>query len=215
LKILKIRAVNKFLMGDESFVMNKDGSPLKEFTAGDYRTVGLNYDLTVKNKETVFNILPKDKAASSENYLTIKLSDYASLKEDIPTPKLKIIAKHMAKIIGVDEIEVEDDDFMLPWFKIEEKPSEDEKLDRQYSASPFFTREQAERQIEFLKKSSETEKFPFNPNSLEIEQCDEYERFTLTLSQMIEYIETFGIKFNLPEFLEQKKGAIAANKFGF
>lgn len=212
--IVDTRNLHKFLMGDEQFVLDKQGEPVKEFTAGEYKTVGLNYDLTAKFKEVIFNILDSRKESESSDCFTIRLADYRKLKEKLPNEKLKVIASHMQKVIGA-EVELEDNEFLMPWFNIQEQDSDDSKFDQPYSAKPFFTREQAERQIEFLKKSAETEKFPFNVNKLAIEECSGYERFSLSLSQLIEYIEAFGIKFNLPEFLEQKKGAIAAKKFGF
>ena len=131
----------------------------------------------------------------------------------------KLVVKDKdGKEISDHKYDKDDDKFKIPWFRIMNGEAHGDKrsvIEKGYSAEPFFTREQAEKQIENLKKQTSDEKFPFNPNELEIEECDEYDQFELSLAQLIEYIEEFGIKFNLPEFLEQKKGAIAAKKFGF
>ena len=224
-KIYDNRSSSKFLRGDESVVLTESGDPVKEFRAGMYKFTDLNYDLTKSLKATVINIVQDDAVGDyydlkkGVKVYCIKLADFLVLKEKIQLEKLKVIATHMSKVIGADvKYDKDDDKFKIPWFRIMNGEAHGDKrsvIEKGYSAEPFFTREQAEKQIENLKKQTSDEKFPFNPNELEIEECDEYDQFELSLAQLIEYIEEFGIKFNLPEFLEQKKGAIAAKKFGF
>jgi len=42
-----------------------------------------------------------------------------------------------------------------------------------------------------------------------------HQRYELSFAQLIEYAKSFGIDFNLAEFMEKHKGGVAAKKFGF
>lgn len=202
----------KFLEDDEPFVMDNEGKT-KENSSGIYRLGGYNYDLTEKFKTTVVSIYEKTKSFKYENCLNVRLKDFEGKNENLPEETLEVIAKHMSKVIGA-KVAVDDGEFIIPYFVVISVAGDRPPLNIAYKAGPFFTSEQAEKHIASMKDMAKQERLPFDIDSLKIDPGHKG-KFNLTYGQLVEYVKSFGIDFDLAKFTEEKKGAIASKRFGF
>jgi hypothetical protein len=204
----------KFLRGNEKFIMNSDGENVEKFESGKYFPRGYNYELSKKLKTSIIDIYEESKKFDTDDCLSVRLNDLAKQKEDLPEETLEIVAEKISKIVGA-HVEVKDSQFRMPWFSVKgPDQTSDSPFTQKHTAEPFFTYEQAEKHIEFIKDMSKKERLPFDVKNIKVEKCNEYQAYRLTFAQLIEYAKIFGLDFNLEEFIEKNKGGIAATKFG-
>jgi hypothetical protein len=218
------RTMDKFFLGDEDFAMNKDGESLDEFKPGVYSLAALNFNLTVKEGEPVVYCVPliskySEKDLSSKDAFFAPISKCKDLQDSYTPEQFKVIADYMSKQLGA-EVKVPDEErigpssgYRIPWFIVEGGGGKG--FISGYNASPFFTREKAEKHIEDLKERAKEEKFPFDVERLKVVPCSSYQEYSLSFQQMMEYANVAGIGVKMRKFIEEKRGAIAAKKFGF
>jgi hypothetical protein len=193
-------------------IYDRNGNEAKDFTPGQYKIKGIDFEASLKNKEMMVVIVDETESqVDFEKYFTMKISDFVKTGEKFPIEKLKVIAEYCGKVLGARvEYDKDYEKFRIPWFEITE---EDENNEHAFRARPFFSREQAERHLEYLATSKE--RFPFKVENLTVIECGKYDQYELSFSQLIDYVKAFEVDFDLLKFLEEKRGAVAAKKFGF
>lgn len=208
-----LKGANRFFLGDEDFVMNKEGKTLEDFVPGIYTLSSLDYDLTRKANSPVVYCSPLN--AKEVAFYSI-LNKAKNLSVAPSEEQTRVIASYLGKQIGA-EIEITtSNNFKIPYFKVE--ATKTKGYLGTYLATPFFTLEKAEAHITELKKKAETEKFPFDVNSLQASASSQYGGrmyYEINLSQIIDYAKLAGIEMKMRKFFEEKKGAITAKRFGF
>ena len=213
--ISKNKGIVKFFIGDEDFIYNEEGKET-EITPGQYVIAALNFDLTNKMNTPIAWCYPtaeSERKMKHPKAFLVSLSKLDDLKNDISPEQIKVVAEYMGKQLGT-EIEIDRGVFVIPYFTLNIAKGKGLK---NYTASPFFSRDQAEKHYEDLKKRAANEKVPFDinaPYSIDV-SSGYYSGFRLSFSQLMDYAKLAGIEVKMRKFFEDEKGAVAAKKFGF
>jgi hypothetical protein len=226
-EIGQMREKGRYLIGDENFVMKKSGEAYGEFESGIYVAKSLEYNLTVKKKSPVFYCVPSQdksngKAMKAEETLFIDLKDFEKLPETVTTAQMEVIAEWMSREIGAT-VEVESDNwrgpgFRIPYFSV--KGYDEKGYLGAFQAGPFFTREQAEEEVERQKQKAKTTKLPYSVARLEVVTGNpggysSSRAYTVTYAQLMDYAKLVGIQTKMRKFFEEKRGQVTAKGFGF
>jgi hypothetical protein len=215
--LLEIKGETKFFIGDEDFVMKKDGSPYDDIVPGTYTALALDHDLTVKCNDPVVYCVPEDTKTSSTSMKGAKvffstISKFTTLQDSIAPEQIEVVAEFFSKEIGA-VVKATGNNFSIPHFDIQSSTGKG-YLDA-YRAGPFFTREKAEKHIEEQKEKAKTERLPYDTSNLRVNQCESYHNYNLSFSKMMDFAKLVGVEVKLRKFFEEKRGAVTSKKFGF
>jgi hypothetical protein len=208
----------KFFIGDEDFIMDRTGKTGVEIVPGSYKIRSLDYKLSVKKKQPVFYCVPgDDPKMENASVFFCALSDLQKLDEKISDEQITVVAEWMSKQIGA-EVTVKNtsyrgQQFVIPYFEVK-GPKASGYLSG-FSASPFFTRDQAQEEIERLQKESKNKKLPYSTANLVVATPSYGGNYEISFTQLMDYAKLVGIEVKLREFFEKKRGAIAGKAFGF
>jgi len=213
-----MKRMRKFVIGDENFLMKKDGSADNDVTPGLYALLELDYKLTVDTGEPVVYCIPdenmhQDDKLVSKGVFFAPLSKMKDLQGEITKEQMQVIADFLSKEIGATIDIYAGQKFDIPWFKIE--GSKAEGYLSNFYERPFFSKAQAEARIEELKELSKKEKLPYSTENLSVNKCSSYDNFRVTLGQLLDYSKLVGIEVKMRKFLEDKRGSIKGKEFGF
>jgi hypothetical protein len=159
----------------------------------------------------------------AEETLFIDLKDFEKLPETVTTAQMEVIAEWMSREIGAT-VEVETDSwrgpgFRIPYFSV--KGYDEKGYLGNFQAGPFFTREQAEEEVERQKQKAKTTKLPYSVAKLEVvtgnpnSYGSSNRAYTVTYAQLMDYAKLVGIQTKMRKFFEEKRGQVTAKSFGF
>jgi len=212
---------SKFFKGDEDFIMSVDGNAVKDFSPGAYVVQQYNIGLSEKKGELVVVMTPKGQSLDTDSDLICaKLNSLEGLTDKPSKEQSGSIADWLSKELGATvnvgrkqwgSADVNQTDyFHIPWFNV--KSSKKDGYLSNFEKSPFFTKEDAQKEIEYQQKLAETKKLPYATDNMVINQPGFYD---VPLSQLLEYAKLVGIDIKLTSFFEKKRGDIKARQFGF
>lgn len=209
-----MKYAKKFFIGDEDFVMNKEGKSFEDIVPGSYQLAALDFNLSVTmNAPVVYCVPENDRNMKGARVFFAPIEKVKDLSDAISPEQLSVVAEWMGKQIGA-EVKVTESTwrgpFSIPYFRV--TGSKMNGFLSGYEASPFFTREQAEEEIKALKEKSKTQKLPYSTDNLEVRT---YGTYDINFSQLMDYAKLCGIEVKLRKFFEEKRGAIQGKKFGF
>jgi hypothetical protein len=199
-----------FIGGDEKGLMKHDGEKA-EVKEGEYIVTGLNFGLTKDTGSLVFCLFPKERSGRSTftgNGFSVKLEDIVNLGSELSKDQKSVAAdwfsnKLKATITYVDY----EDKFRIRTFEVEASAGD---MLKSYAAGPFFRKEDAEKHVEELKKGDQI----FDISTLKVKLQRDWAFPSLDLKSMISFCKSSGVPVTMKELLVQKRGEVAARKFG-
>ena len=200
-EIAKAYGKTMFIDGKEPGLMSVKGETAKDLPEGEYTVTSVSFGLSKEMGEPIVTISQK----RGGNVACIKLSELGSLGQELSTEHSEVIADWFSKKTGM-EIKWDGRRFTIPQYKVISGYNE---LGNQFSASPFYSMEDANKFIEVLKKQSTVS---YDPSTLTARQ--DYSSTNNDLEKMIAIVKKLGVEVSMKELISLKKGHVGAKKLG-
>jgi hypothetical protein len=200
-EIQKAYGKTMFIDGKEPGLMTVKGETVKDLPEGEYSVTSVNFGLSKDMEEPIVTLCQK----RGREVVCVKLSDLDSLGQELSTEHNEVIADWFSKKTGM-EIKWDGSRFNTPQYKIVSSTNE---MGNSFSASPFYSMEDANKFIEVMKKHSTVS---YDTSNLSVRK--DYSSNNNNLDDMIKIVRKLGVEVSMKELIALKKGHVGAKKLG-